>query len=163
MNLQMTRSYGRAPKGQRVHYYAPHTRGESNTLIGAMTHQGVTALLQIQGSMNTHVFLEFVRLMLLETLHPGDVLVLDNLSAHKSDELEALIASVGARVCYLPPYSPELNPIELCWSKLKEYLRQKNPWTQEDLDRELSNALELITPQNAQAWFDHCGYSNPIT
>ncbi len=112
----------------------------------------------IDGATTSDVFREYVRHVLLPTLQPGDMVVLDNLSAHKDAEARGLIRSVGAEVRFLPPYSPDLNPMEKMWSKVKEFLRDAKSRTQEALFNAIADALENVTRQDAEGWFRSCGY-----
>jgi len=113
----------------------------------------------IDDATSAEVFREYVRQVLLPTLRPGDIVVLDNLSAHKDKEALALIAAVGAEVWFLPPYSPDLNPIEKMWSKVKEFLRAAKARTFDTLLATIANALKTITAHDAQGWFQSCGYA----
>lgn len=111
-----------------------------------------------EGSTDAQVFLTFVQAILVPTLRPGQIVIMDNLSSHKVDGVQDAILAAGARLEYLPSYSPDLSPIEKCWSKLKEFLRAKAARTRELLDQAITEALDIITPQDAQGWFAHCGY-----
>ncbi len=113
----------------------------------------------IAGAVDGLVFLEYVRQVLCPTLCEGDVVVMDNLPAHKVKGVSELIERCGARVLYLPPYSPDLNPIEKCWSKVKTYLGQAKARTYEGLEKALKEVLLLITSEDAKGWFTSCGYS----
>ena len=113
----------------------------------------------IEGATNTEVFRAYVREVLLPTLEPGDVVVMDNLSAHKNVETIGLIEAAGARALFLPPYSPDFNPIELMWSKVKNLLRTAEARTPEELFRAIGDALSKVTAKDAAHWFAHCGYS----
>ena len=112
----------------------------------------------VDGATDADVFREYVRHVLLSSLHPGDIVVLDNLSPHKDKEAIELIGSTGAEVWFLPPYSPDLNPIEKMWSKIKEFLRTAKARTQEALLRAIAAALKTVTSQDAIGWFQSCGY-----
>ena len=113
----------------------------------------------IDGATSAEVFREYVRQILVPTLRPGDIVVLDNLSAHKDKEAIATIESAGAEVWFLPPYSPDFNPIERMWSKIKEFLRAAKARTCDALLTAIANALKTITAQDAQGWFESCGYT----
>jgi transposase len=132
-------------------------------MLGAITLEGVTAMMTIEGGTCAEVFTTFVTEVLAPTLIPGDHVVLDNLGAHKSPKALEAIRRAGATPIFLPPYSPELNPIELAWSKLKSLLKDAKARTQEALDQAIASALELITPADAEAWFRHCGYQYGLT
>ena len=155
----MTRLYGRAPRGERAHDHAPHGHWCVRTMIASIRADGATACMSIDSATDRDVFLAFVIKVLVPTLRPGDIVVLDNLSAHKSAEAEAAIRSVGAAVEYLPPYSPDLNPIEKMWSKLKAYLRAAEARTSRALNAAIRKAFISVTPSDAQSWFASCGYT----
>jgi transposase len=158
VNIAMTRRYGRAPKGERVHASAPVNKGKNVTVLGALSLTGITAAMTIEGSTDTSVFSTFVQTILALALRPGQIVIMDNLSSHKGEEIQEAIKAVGATLEYLPSYSPDLSPIEKCWSKFKELLRAKAARTRELLDQAITEAFEMITPQNARGWFAHCGY-----
>jgi transposase len=155
----LTRRCGRAPKGQRVHAAVPHGHWHTTTLIGAMRLDGSTACMTIEGATDTQVFQAYVREVLGPTLRPGDVVIMDNLSPHKSEPTLSLITQAGAQILFLPAYSPDLNPIEKLWSKVKTSLRAAQARTQEALLEAIASALQSITPHDARNWFAHCGYS----
>lgn len=159
VNLAMTRRFGRAPRGQRVVDSVPQNYGTNITLLGALTPHGMEAVMSIEGATNGQVFCAYLEQVLCPTLVPGDIVVMDNLSAHKSAAVSALIEARGARLLYLSPYSPDFSPIELCWSKLKTALRRAKARTREALEAALADALETITASDAHGWFAHCGYA----
>ena len=128
-------------------------------MISSIRLDGSTACMTIEGATNTEVFRAYVSEVLLPTLRDGDVVVMDNLSAHKNKETIALIEAVGARVEFLPSYSPDFNPIELMWSKVKNLLRGSEARNPEDLLVAIGAALDCVTPKDAAHWFAHCGYS----
>ena len=127
-------------------------------MISSVRLDGSTACMTVNGATDADVFREYVRHVLLSSLHPGDIVVLDNLSPHKDKEAIELIASVGAEIWFRPPYSPDLNPIEKMWSKIKEFLRAAKARTQEALLNAIAAALNAITAQDAEGWFAACGY-----
>ena len=155
----LTRRCGRALKGQRVHAAVPHGHWNTTTLIGAMRLDGSTACMTIEGAADTEVFQAYVRGVLGPTLRPGDVVIMDNLSLHKSEPTLSLIAQSGAQILFLPAYSPDLNPIEKMWSKVKSRLRTAEARTQEALLEAIASALQSVTRQDAMNWFASCGYS----
>ena len=157
-NLTYCRRYGRAPQGQRVDQAVPLHGGPNVTLIAALTPDGLGALLSVDGAVNGDVFAAYLDQVLGPTLRPGDVVVLDNLSVHQVDGLDEIAQKYGARLLYLPPYSPDFNPIELAFSKLKTWLRTAQVRTRERLEEAIRAAAEWITEQDAKNWFDHCGY-----
>ena len=127
-------------------------------MLGAMDANGVRTLMTIEGGTSAEVFQAFVEQMLVPKLRKGDIVVWDNLGAHKTVAARAAIEKAGARLMFLPPYSPDLNPIELCWSKLKQELKRLRARTHAALDAAIAAAMDRITPQDAQGWFRHCGY-----
>ncbi len=159
VNLAMTRLYGRAPKGRRVIDSVPHNYGPNITMMGALGRHGLEAVMTVEGATDADVFLAYVEHVLAPTLRPGDITVMDNLRAHKVAGVQHLIEGHGARLIYLPPYSPDLSPIEQAWSKLKTYLRTAKARTREALDAAITQALSLITAADAHGWFVHCGYT----
>ena len=128
-------------------------------MICSIRLDGSTACMTIEGATDTEVFRAYVRRLLCPTLRPGDVVIMDNLSPHKSEPTLSLIAQAGAEVLFLPAYSPDLNPIEKMWSKVKASLRSAEARTQPALIKAIASALESVTPQDAINWFAHCGYS----
>jgi transposase len=154
----MTRSYGRAPRGERVREGTPAGHWRTLTLLGAMSCSGLIATMTIPEPTDGDIFLAYVEQVLCPRLQPGQVVIMDNLAAHKVAGVHALIASAGATLVYLPPYSPDLNPIEQCWSKLKQILRSVKARSAELLEQSVSEAMRCISSENARAWFHHCGY-----
>jgi transposase len=128
-------------------------------MISAIRFDGSTACMTIDGATNTEVFYAYVREVLTPVLKPGDIVIMDNLGAHKNARTQALIEAAGAQVRFLPAYSPDLNPIEMMWSKIKALLRAAEARTQPDLQATIGHALRCITPQDAFGWFTACGYS----
>jgi transposase len=155
----LTRLCGRAPKGERVHASTPHGRWQTTTMIAALRLDGRTECLTLEGATDTESFRAYVEMVLVPTLQPGDIVVMDNLSPHKSDPTLALITQVGAQVLFLPAYSPDLNPIEKMWSKVKALLRAAQARTPADLVRAIGQALAQVTAKDALGWFVSCGYS----
>lgn len=155
----MTRLRGRVLGGQRLVDTAPHGHWCTTTLIGAVRLDGSTACMAIDGATDKTIFREYVRRVLLPTLRVGDIVILDNLSAHKDQESQDLIKQAGAELCFLPPYSPDFNPIEKMWSKVKTFLRAAKARTEEDLYQAIGLALETVTPKDAEGWFRSCGYT----
>lgn len=155
----MTPRYGRGKRGARVVDNTPNGHWSTTTLIGAITLSGACAPMMIQGATDTEVFVAYVEQVLAPQLRPGMIVVMDNLSAHKSPRVAALIEQQGATMRYLPPYSPDLNPIELMWSKIKTSLRAAKARTQDEMQDAIAKALESVTPDDAHAWFRHCSAS----
>jgi transposase len=159
-HVAMTRSHGRGPAGARVMGRVPRNRGVVTTVLGAIARRGLTALMTVHGGTSKEVFMTFVREHLVPTLRRGDVVVMDNLGAHHAHGIRAAIEAAGASVVYMPPYSPDLNPIELCWSKLKQLLRSLGARSVKDLWETVQFVGDFITRRDAVGWFRHCGYRN---
>ena len=156
----MTRRYGRAPRGERVVDHVPAGKYHSTTMLGALRHDGTIAAMVYEGGTDVAVMEAFAKGDLRRILRPGDIVVMDNLSAHKDASVVAAIESAGAIACYLPPYSPDLNPIEAMWSKVKDILRSLKARTAEALLDAIGVALRAVTVTDAESWFAHCGYGN---
>jgi transposase len=155
----MTRSRGRAPRGERLIAKAPHGHWKTTTLIAALGIEGMRCSTVVDGAINGDIFEAFVQQVLVEQLRPGDVVVMDNLSSHKGARVRALIEGKGARLCYLPAYSPDLNPIEMIFSKIKQLLRSAACRTREDLWGTMQSVLDRVTASDASNCFRHCGYT----
>ena len=161
VNLAMTRGYARAKKGNRAYSKCPYNRGKNVTLIGAIALSGLIASFTFEGWTNQDIFLTYVQEVLIPQLWTGACVVMDNLPAHKAKEVRKAIESVGDSVEFLSPYSPDFNPIENCWSKLKEFLRSQEARTYEELDQAISKAINLLTHKDIIGWFTHCCYYVP--
>jgi transposase len=161
IDTRMTRAYGRAARGQRVPGKVPWGHWRRLTVIGALALDGVVASMSVAAATSTAVFLAFVEQVLAPALRerPGTVVVLDNLAAHKAERVRAALEEAGLGHRYLPPYSPDLNPIEQAWSKLKARLRAEGARSREALEAALGPALSTIRSQDAQGWFRLCGYA----
>ena len=155
----MTRLRGRAPRGERLVAKVPHGHWKTTTLIAALDQTGMRCATVVDGAINQDVFESFVARVLLPALQVGDIVVLDNLSSHKGARVAALVESVGATLLYLPPYSPDLNPIEMAFSKLKNLMRAAEHRTREALWSDMQHLLDQITPADSRGFFRHCGYS----
>lgn len=155
---EMTRRYGRAPGGERIREATPAGHWSTLTLLGAMSRKGMLASMTVESPTDGEVFLAYLDHVLCPALRPGQVVVMDNLSAHKVEGVRQRIEAAGAQLLYLPPYSPDLNPIEQAWSKLKGHLRSAKSRTAAALEETIAQALPTISAQNAAAWFSHCGY-----
>ena len=155
----MTRLYGRAPQGERVVGTVPQNYGPNVTVLAALGEHGLQAVMTVEGATDAEVFRAYVKHVLGPTLSPGDMVVLDNLRAHKTVGIQQMLARRRARLLYLPPYSPDLAPIEPCWSKVKTYLRQAQARTRQSLDTAITEALATVTDADARGWFRHCGYA----
>lgn len=157
-NLALTPLYARAPKGQRAQGSVPRNRGKNTTLIAALSLHGIGAAMILEGSTNTTAFELYVEHMLAPTLQPGQIVVMDNLQAHKGARVRLAIEAKGCQVLFLPGYSPDFSPIEEAFSKLKTALRRAGARTREALQEAIGQALLTITAQDARGWFHHCGY-----
>jgi transposase len=154
----MTRAYGRAPRGERLVDYVPHGHWKTTTFLAALRLNGLTAPLVVDGAINGEIFLAYVQQHLVPTLQPRDLVVMDNLSSHKREGVREAIEAVGARLLYLPPYSPDFNPIEQVFAKLKTLLRKHAERTMDALWKRLGTLLDCFSPQECQNYFQHCGY-----
>jgi transposase len=154
----MTRLRGRAPRGQRLIEKVPHGHWKTTTLIAALDHRGMRCATTIDGAINGELFTAFCQQVLAPTLEPGDIVIMDNLSAHKVAGVPEAIEAVDATVVYLPPYSPDLNPIELAFSKLKQLMRSAKHRLVDALWADTQPMLDAITPGDAMNCFAHCGY-----
>jgi transposase len=158
VNLAMARHYGRALRGVRALGTVPKNYGQSVTLIGALDRAGLMATLSFRGATDTAAMKVFVKEVLLPELRPGDCVIWDNLAVHKTRAVQQLFIEAQIELLFLPPYSPDLNPIEMCWSKLKTHLRSVGARTYEKLSEAISAAIKLITATDARNWIKHCGY-----
>lgn len=157
-SIAMTRLFGRAAPGERVVDNVPQNYGENITMLVALSRSGISAPMTVQGAVDGIVFKTYVEQVLCPTLSEGDVVVMDNLGAHKVAGIRAAIEGSGATLIYLPPSSPDLNPIEKCWSKIKTALRAAKARTRETLEAALKAVLLTVTEEDALGWFKSCGY-----
>lgn len=155
----MTRRCGRAPRGARLVDAVPHGHWKTTTLIAALDAAGVRCSMLLDGAVNRLAFEAFVARVLVPQLRPGDIVVLDNLSSHKGPKVAALLRAAGADVLYLPPYSPDFNPIELAFSKIKQALRSLATRTVEALWTIMQSVLDRVSTSDASGFFRHCGYT----
>lgn len=155
----MTRTRARAPRGQRVVEPTPAGHWCTTTMVGALRHDRIEAPLVIEGAMDSVVFQGYVEQMLAPTLRAGDVVVMDNLAPHKTQGVQKTITARGATVRYLPPYSPDFNPIESMWSKVKQHLRSAAARTHDRLVRAVGDALRSVTPTDCHGFFQGYGYA----
>jgi transposase len=154
----LTRTYGRSPRGARLVARVPYGRWETTTFLGAMRSTGFVAPLCVEGAINGRLFLAWVQQHLVTSLRSGDIVVMDNLSSRKTPGVLAAIEAVGAQVRYLPPYSPDLNPIELAFSKFKKLLRDGAKRTTDKLWTLCGQVLDLFTETECRNYLKHCGY-----
>jgi transposase len=159
INLAQTPAYARAPRGERAIDYVPGGRWETYSVIAGLRSTGIVAPMMLPGAMNADWMLTWTQNVLAPHLRPGDIVVWDNLGIHKDPDVVAAIRATGARLEFLPPYSPELNPIEEAWSKMKTLLRVAKARTFEALLEDLGAALEAISPADCLGWFKHAGYA----
>lgn len=155
----MTRLRGRAARGQRLVDHAPHGHWQTTTFLAALRVDGLTAPLVVDDVINGELFLAYVQQQLAPTLQPGDIVVMDNLSSHKVKGVREAIEAAGATIVYLPPYSPDFNPIEQVFAKLKALLRKAKERTLEGLWQRIGSLLDFFTPSECQNYFRHCGYA----
>jgi transposase len=159
----MTRAYARAPLGERACDSVPKNWGDNITVTAGLTLDGIVAPMMLHGAMNARAFEAYVEQCLGPELRPGDVVVLDKLGAHKPPRIRDLIEARGAKLVFLPSYSPDFNPIEHAWSKLKALLRKAGARTLRKLSRALRAALLAITSNDSLGWFTHCGFRVPCS
>lgn len=158
VNRAMTRRYARAPRGQRAVGHTPIRHGANVTIIGAVRLDGVVDACVFEGSTNGERFAQYIEEGLARRLRLDDVVVMDNLAAHRSERVYTAIKAAGARLLFLPPYSPDYSPIEPCWGKVKQLMRGDNPRTFQQLVCAARDALRRVSGADAAAWFEHCGY-----
>ena len=157
-NTSLHPLYAWSPRGQRACCSVPRNRGPNTTLLASMTSEGMGACLAVEGATTGMVFEAYVEKVLVPSLRHGQVVVMDNLSAHKSERIGEIVRSAGCRVLYLPPYSPDLNSIEEAFSKLKGFLRKAEARSREALVEAMGKALDAVTARDARGFFEHCGY-----
>jgi transposase len=160
VTTEMTRRYGRAARGERVAEGTPAGHWRTLTVLGAIRMSGWVATMTIEAATDGEIFMAYLEQLLCPQLQPGDIVVMDNLSAHKVGGVRNLIEQTGAELWYLPPYSPDFNPIEKCWSQVKQLLRAAKARSLDTLQQAVAQALPTVTPQNLQAYFHHCGYGS---
>jgi transposase len=158
VTTDLLRRYGRSPRGERLHDHTPCSHWQTHTVICALRLEGVGAPAVFDGPIDTLSFLAYVEQVLVPTLQPGDVVVLDNLAVHKQPEVRTAIAGVGAQLRFLPPYSPDFNPIEQAFAKLKAFLRAARPRNFDQVNALVAIALGLFTPDECRNYVRHCGY-----
>ncbi len=150
--------YGWAPRGQRACGQAPRNRGPNTSVLAAMDKDGLVATMTVEGSTNKEVFLTYLEAVLCPRLRPGQTVILDNLSVHKNEAVREKVEARGCRLLFLPAYSPDFNPIEHAFSKLKQFLRKAKARTQETLETAIAAGLRTILASDARGWFGHCGF-----
>jgi transposase len=158
MHTSMDRLRSRAPKGLRAYGKVPRNRGKNTTLIASMSLHGMAEAMCVEGATDAEVFEIYVEHFLAPTLEEGQVVVLDGLGAHRPKRIRELIEARGAELVFLPSYSPDMNPVEEAFSKIKNILRKVGARTHDALLEAMAEALSAVTPGDAAGWFDHCGY-----
>ena len=157
-STKMARRYGRAPRGQRCRAPVPHGHWKTTTFVGALRLHGMTAPMVLDGAMHGAAFLAYVEQVLVPTLAAGDIVVMDNLPAHKPKAVREAIEKAGAQLRFLPPYSPDFNPIEMAFSKFKAFLKRAAARTIDDLWGTIANAVDIFTPTECRNYFTAAGY-----
>jgi transposase len=157
-NIGLTPLYARSPKGQRAYGNAPRNRGKNTTLIAALTYEGMSESMIIEGAANAVAFERYIEEILAPSLISGQIVIMDNLAAHKGRKVQQLIEQRGCQLLFLPGYSPDFSPIEETFSKVKMFLRRAGARTREALQEAICQALLTVTAQDAHGWFGHCGY-----
>jgi transposase len=160
LNTKMARLYGRSPRGQRCPSAVPYGHWQTSTFLAALRHESIEAPFLVEGPVDAEVFTTYLEHILCPRLHEGDTLILDNLSTHKIPSVNRLLSAHGVGLRYLPPYSPDLNPIELAFAKLKAHLRQAAARTLEDLLAAVATALNSFSAQHCQGFFRHAQYGS---
>jgi len=159
VTTNMTRCYGRSLRGERLVDKVPHGHWKTTTFVGALRHDGLTAPMVVDGAINGRLFVAYVQQQLVPTLRPGDIVIMDNLASHKVAGVRQAIEAVGAHVVYLPPYSPDFNPIELLFAKLKHLVRSAAPRTVDALWNLLGRLVDAFPPHECRHYLRHCGYT----
>jgi transposase len=159
LHLGMTRFYGRSFSNERVKDSTPFNKGTRVTMIAAIGISEVKSALYGSWHLDGDIFTTFIKNCLLPVLEPGQLVIMDNLKAHKIPHIKELVESTGAKLVYLPPYSPDMTPIELCWSKIKNYIRKQKARSLKALGKAIREAFKTITSYDLEGWFEHCGYS----
>ncbi len=155
----MTPRYSRAPRGERAYGSAPRNHDTITTLVASLSVTGLGAAMTLEGALDGDAFAAYLEAVLVPTLVPGAIVVMDNLSVHKDKRVRPLIEGAGCTLVYLPAYSPDLTPIEQAFSKIKEYLRRVGARTREGLAAAITAAMATVTAADAEGWFTHCGYA----
>ncbi len=157
-NTSLSPIYAYSPRGQRAYCSVPRNRGPNTTLLSCMSVEGMGPSLTVEGATNRDVFEAYVERVLSPELRPGQVVVMDNLTAHKGERVRELIEERGCELLYLPPYSPDFNPIEEAFSKIKAVLRKVEARTREGLVEAMGTAISAVSAHDARGFFEHCGY-----
>ena len=161
-NTSLHELYAYSPRGERAYCSVARNRGKNTTLLSSMSLSGMGASMVVEGGANGAVFETYLREALLPTLDEGDVMVMDNLSVHKTERVRELIEGAGVEILYLPPYSPDYNPIEEAFSKIKNLIRKAGARVRKALVEAIGAALSEVTKEDARAFFEHCGYREAV-
>jgi transposase len=161
-NTSLSPVYGWAKKGERAYCSVPRNRGPNTTLLSSMSISGIGPSLAVEGATNREVFETYVERVLAPRLRPGQVVVMDNLTAHKGDKVKELIEEQGCKLIYLPPYSPDFNPIEEAFSKIKGLVRKSEARSREALVDAIGKGISMVTAEDAGGFFAHCGYTTLV-
>ena len=157
-NISLSRLYGWAKKGERAYCSVPRNRGKNTTLLSSMSMEGMGPSLAVEGATNREIFEIYVGRVLAPMLRRGQLVVMDNLTAHKGERVRELIEQQGCELLYLPPYSPDFNPIEEAFSKIKHLIRKAEARSREGLVEAMGTAISALSAQDARGFFEHCGY-----
>jgi transposase len=160
LNTKLARLYGRCPRGERCLSAVPHGHWQSSTFIAALRHKQLEAPFLVDGPVDAEVFTVYLQQVLWPCLHPGDTLILDNLATHKIQSVGQILSDRGVGLRYLPPYSPDLNPIELAFAKLKAHLRQAAARTLDELQLAVASSLDRFSASDCKAFFRHAQYAS---
>ena len=158
-NTKMARLYGRSRRGERCRAAIPHGHWKTTTLVAGLSNDGIIAPMIMDGAMDGEMFQAYVRTLLAPCLLPGDIVIMDNLPAHKVEGVRKAIEETGAYLVYLPPYSPDFNPIEPMWSKVKQTLKRKEPRNARQLLKAAKTAFAAVSPADCQGFFLHAAYA----
>jgi transposase len=161
-NTSLSPVYGWAKKGERAYCSVPRNRGPNTTLLSSMSISGIGPSLAVEGATNREVFETYVERVLTPRLRPGQVVVMDNLTAHKGDKVKELIEEQGCELIYLPPYSPDFNPIEEAFAKIKGLVRKSEARSREALVDAIGKGISMVTAEDAGGFFAHCGYTTLV-
>jgi len=161
-NISLSALYAWAPKGERARWSVPRNRGANTTVLSSMTLEGMGSALTVEGATTSAVFETYVEQVLAPTLRRGQVVVLDNLSAHKGERVRELIEGRGCELLYLPSYSPDFNPLEEAFAKIKDFLRKSEARAREALVEAMGAAISAVTAKEACGFFEHCGYGTSV-
>jgi transposase len=162
-HISLARLYAYSPRGSRAFFKVPRNRGKNVTLLASISHEGTGSSMAVEGSTDQEIFEAYVERFLTPALREGQTVVMDNLGAHKGKRVRELIERRGCELLYMPPYSPDFNPIEEAFSKIKHFLRKAGARTREALVEAMGKALEAVSANDARSFFAHCGYRLPVS